>query len=320
MGRLERLIIVNTDTNYPEGIMNEIRTYESNLYEKYKDYVAKHDSITNQKELTGEQAQLVHKALNATFLNPKFKMKHFVSMGQITPYSTVKQWVLELKTMEENCETMESSIKRLIIQEDIVRLRIERETDPLTKRELELELEKASYDRRANGRRLATHYIEREQYIELIQEYLEGPDGKTPDGRSWMDVLGTPEEDYWEKHYWTIRLARQASMDIVAYGRISAGNMEAINELYDDHRNECLAIAHEMSLRLNSVSEGIRQHVHNQLMSNDPEYAAINNGNATPKDPNYVELDLSVHAQPPAQSSPQQPPKNNGELLDVYHP
>jgi hypothetical protein len=322
MGRLERLNIVNTDTNYLEDIMNEISKYESNLYEKYKDYVTKHEPITNQKELSQEDAKLVNMALNATFLNPKFKMKHFVSMGQITPFATVRQWVLELKTMEENCETMESMIRRLEIQEDIARLRIERETDPLNIRELQLELEKASYDRRANSRRLATHYIEREQYVELIKEYIEGPNGKTPEGKSWLDVLGTPEADYWEKHYWTVRLARQASMDVVAYGRISSGNMEAINELADDHRNECLALAHEMSLRLTSLSDSIRQHVHNELMINDPAYAAINRGSAAPKDPNYVELNLSVHGQAHNAEQPpsQQPPKNNGELLDVYHP
>jgi hypothetical protein len=58
-------------------------------------------------------------------------------------------------------------------------------------------------------------------------------------------------------------------------------------------------------------------------MVNDPAYAAVNRGSTAPKDPNYVELNLSVHGQAhnaEQTQPPQQPPKNNGELLDVYHP
>ena len=288
--------------------MSDIQKYNSNLWEKYSKYKNNDTSKTDISLLSQDQTNLVEKALNASFINPKFKMRHFVSMGQITPYGTVKQWMLELKTAEENCETFDMMIEKLTVQSEVLAIQISRESDILRKKELELELIKVKYDLRTNSRRQAQHYIEREQYIELLQEYLDSPNGKTPDGRSWIEVLGTPEEDKWEKHYWQIRLARQASMDVVAYGRISAGNMEAINQLMPTDRDECLAITHEMSLRLNSLNDGIKEVVHHQLMMNDPEYAKLN-GNK-PKDPNFVSLDVSVD-QPKA-------PTDDEEFLNVY--
>lgn len=288
--------------------MNELSKYDENLWERYGKYKTRDTAKTDVSLLKTDQLGLVEKALNATFINPKFKMKHFVSMGQITPYSTVKQWVLELKTAEENCETFDMMLDKLKLQAEVLEIRISREDDVLTKKELELELLKVKYDLRTNSRRHAQHYIERDQYIELIQEYLEGPNGKTPEGKSWLDVLGTPEEDKWEKHYWQVRLARQAAMDVVAYGRISAGNMEAINQLAAADRDECLALTHEMSLRLNSMNDDIRSQIHDQLMITDQDYARANG--KSPKDPNYVELDVSIKQHPAAGSE---------DLLDVYN-
>jgi hypothetical protein len=301
----------------------ELSTYqEADMFARYSKYKGNDELTTDTSNLSEEEKTLVKNALNQVFINPKFKMKHFTPMGQLTPYATLKQWLLELKTCEENLETFSSMIERLRLEIEILDLQIQRADDVLDQKHLQLEREKKRYDLNANKRRHASHYIERDHYIELINEYLEGPNGKTPDGRSWLEVYGTPEEEQWEKHYWTVRLARQGAMDVVSYGRISAGNLEAINQLFPDQRNDCLALCHEMSLRMEAMNDNIRKEVHKQLMMTDEEYARINQGIQAPRDANYVELDVSLRAHPLSEDvdATVRPTNNNEELLDVYRP
>lgn len=301
--------------------MNQLSNYTDNLHEKYNKFNTNHEVITISDELSDSDRSLVQNALNTTFLNPKYKLKNFVSMGKLTPYATIRQWLLELKTSEENLETMEYTFRKLNIQVEILELQIKKESDLLQKKQLELELEKIKYDLRANERRRKTHYVERKQYVDLINEYLEGPEGKTPEGKSWLEVFGNSvEEDRWEEHYWTVRLARQASMDIVSYGRISAGNMEAINQMPADQRNETLALSHEVSLRLDGLNENIRQQVHNHLLATDIEYAK--NKSAILRDPTEIKIEVAKDILGDRTDASVNPKEENNpeELLDVYRP
>jgi hypothetical protein len=301
--------------------MNQLSNYTDNLHEKYKQFDTEHEVITISDELSAEDRSLVQNALNTTFLNPKYKLKNFVSMGKLTPYATIRQWLLELKTSEENLETMEYTFRKLNLQVEILELQIQRESDILQKKQLELDLEKIKYDLRANERRRKTHYVERKQYVDLITEYLEGPEGKTPEGKTWLEVFGdSAEEDRWEEHYWTVRLARQASMDIVAYGRISAGNMEAINQMPAEQRNETLALSHEVSLRLDGLNENIRQRVHQHLLSTDAEYAK--NKSAILRDPTEIKIEVAKDVLGDHTAANIKPKEENNpeELLDVYRP
>ena len=145
--------------------MNQLSNYTDNLHEKYNKFNTNHEVITISDELSDSDRSLVQNALNTTFLNPKYKLKNFVSMGKLTPYATIRQWLLELKTSEENLETMEYTFRKLNIQVEILELQIKKESDLLQKKQLELELEKIKYDLRANERRRKTHYVERKQYV-----------------------------------------------------------------------------------------------------------------------------------------------------------
>ena len=299
---------------------NEIQQWSDNLFVKYAQYKSNDTASTNVKELSEDEKELVSRALNATFINPKFKMRHFVSSGQLTPYNTVKQWMLELKSIEEACENFEHMLKKFEIEKEILELRIAREQDDIERRVYQLELEKSTLQYKQNRRRLQQHYIEREQYVELLQEYLEGPNGKTPDGKSWLDVLGTPEEDYYEKEYWTVRLAKQAAMDMAAYGRIGAGNMDAITQLGPDQQKDTIALAHEVSLRVESVSNTLRNEVHNTLLQHDQNYAAMMQGK-TPTDLNKIEFNVNDMVPKSEESGVQNSNDNEqDDFLNVYNP
>jgi hypothetical protein len=302
--------------------MNEIQTYTEDLFQKYKEYSSSDKSQTENKYLSKEQLVLVEKALNSHFLNPKFKMKHFVTNGQLTPYSTIRQLLLELKAMEEATENFEYMLKKMELEKDGILLRLAVEKDQIQRNILELELLKNEKEYKQNKRRLAQNYIEREQYIQLIQEFKDGPDGKTPEGKDWLDVFGNMEEENkWEEHYWVVRLAKQAALDLTAYGRIGSGNMEAITQLGAGLQEQTIALTHEVSLKLEALNNGLRQEVHNKLLASDPEYRSLMQGKR-PEDLNKIEFNINDLVPITETFSDNQPKKNNSsdeDLLNVYN-
>lgn len=273
--------------------MNQIQTYTEDLFKKYKEYSTSDQAGTDTKHLSDAQLKVIEKALNSHFLNPKFKMKHFVTNGQLTPYSTIRQYLLELKAMEEATETFEYMLKKLELENEGIKLRLETNPSPIEKNILQLELLKNEKEYKQNRRRLAQNYIEREQYIQLIEEFKAGPDAKTPDGKDWItDVFGNMEEENkWEEHYWIVRLAKQAALDLVAYGRIGSGNMEAITQMGPELQEQTLALTHEVSLQLEALSNGLRQDVHEKLLTTDPHYRALMSGKR-PEDLNKIEFNI----------------------------
>lgn len=255
--------------------MSQIQKFESNLHEKYAAYKTQDKSSTDNKQLNSDQLSVLEMALNATWANPKFKMKHFVTSGQITPYSTLKQYMLELKTLEESFENFEYGINKLTLEVELLEITMKESKDPLKIKEAEIACLEKRHHLKQNRRRIHQLQIEREQYLELIKEFLEGPDGKTEDGRSLMEVFGTPEEDKYEKEYWTIRLARQAAMDISSYGTISAGNLDAIHQLPEDMCKQSIALAHHFSLANNNLSNELKSQVLESLTNSSENKSTV---------------------------------------------
>jgi hypothetical protein len=119
------------------------------------------------------------------------------------------------------------------------------------------------------------------------------------------------EENKWEEHYWVIRLAKQAALDIVSYGRVGSGNMEAITQLPDGLREQSMALTHEVSLHLEALSNGLRQEVHEKLLESDPHYRALMAGKR-PEDLNKIEFNIE-QLTPVPNNTPDQ------DLVNVYN-
>lgn len=266
--------------------MNEIEKYNANLFSKYDNFKTHDRETTESSQLSDDQKDLVSTALNGTFVNPKFKMKYFVTSGQITPYSTIKQYMLELKAIEESFENYERGIKKLGLEIELLELKLAEETNAVKLTEMKIELTDKEYHFRQNKRRIQQLHIEREQWIELIEEFNASPQGMLADGRPLMSVLGTPEEDIHEREYWMVRLARQAAMDLSAYGRISAGNLDAIYQMPQEMMVQSLALAHEMSLKAENLSNLLRNEMQNDLEKNDPQFKISHTIEETPDNKN----------------------------------
>ena len=194
--------------------------------------------------LSERDKELIKKSLNKEWTNPKFKLRWFVGQAQITPFAKFRQWLLEIKTKEEAIENMEYELAKHQVEiERFKRLR-DASTDDLDRRMAEIEmwnLERLLY---MSKRRIQDWYLERQHLVDLLKEFLDSDEAKLKDGsgRTYMDIIDTEEEDKFESEIWTNRLAKQAACDLIFYGRINSGNMDAILTMSAEQQAETLAL------------------------------------------------------------------------------
>ena len=229
-------------------------------YNQYKN-TRIHELFTNTENLTEEDKNLIKKCLPKEWTNPKFKIKYFIGEQQVTPFGKLRQWLLEIKIKEGTLAQQEFEVRKGNVKIKKIQRTIDNTTDPIDKEELQIELEQAKIDNMLFEDRLKDGYLERQHLIDCVNEFLDSEDGKLEDGRSLMDIIDTEEEELFEAHYWTLRLAKQAAMDISSFGRVGTGNMEAICNLTLEHQEQVLGIAHEIALNLEVKQNTMRQQI-----------------------------------------------------------
>ena len=160
---------------------------------------------------------------------PKFKLKHFVGGAQLTPFHNLKQLFLELKIRQDSFLHIEWEIARKKMEEMVEREKLANSTNDIEKQYIEIDLLNIVKDKKRHEDAQVGALKEKDARIELIREVCDGPQGTLPDGTKLMDVFGNKElEEELERQHWVTRLAKQASMEMLAYGKIGTGNMDAI--------------------------------------------------------------------------------------------
>jgi len=221
---------------------------------------------TNTAFLTEEQRQLIAQSLNQKWVIPEFKVKNFIGNAQITPYAKIKQYLLELNTRESAVEAMEYEVQKIAFEIEIQQELKAETPSPAQKKLHDLEIIKLERVQRKSLVRLRDSYIERDLYLKLIEEFNNTPEGYDEQGRRLMDLIDIPEEaEKLERHYWTLRLAKQTALDMIAYGRAGVGNMEAVSMLETDQQYEVMQIACDYfvrnEMRTNSLLSNINENI-----------------------------------------------------------
>lgn len=205
--------------------------------------------------------KLLEKAESVSFALPKYKAENFVGGAQITPYAKLKQWLLELRGREDIVEHLEYTVKKQELEIQIQEESKEFITDPKRKQLIDLTIADMNIDLRKFLRNLKDAYIERQGFVDLIKDFLNSEDAKLPDGSNLIDVIGNKElEHKYEHEYWTVRMAKQAMLDMVAYGRIGTGNLDSILMMEPEQQKQVLSLASSYTVFIDKNM--------NQLMSN----------------------------------------------------
>lgn len=282
--------------------------------------------MTDTTMLSEEERALLEKAHNKEWGLPKFKARWFVGEASLTPFAKLRQYMLELKSREGAIEAIEYEIAKFEVEQEMYERDAANETDELKKKLLNIEALKVQKDANRSRVRVADYYKERNQFITLIEELLESDEGKLPDGRSLLDAIDTPQEEELEYHYWTVRLARQAALDMSAYGRIGAGNLEAILMCAPEQQTEIIALANHLNLTYDKRQDLIRQEMAQRLGMDTGKQLYIGQldpdliNAAIDADRAEIEQELQNKMQQPQQGNLSGPTTNEAaELNNVYN-
>jgi hypothetical protein len=143
------------------------------------------------------------------------------------------------------------------IEVELEKQKLEFLNDELKKELVELTIKDFAIDLRKYDRTFRDAIRERDSVVKLIKEFLDSDEGKLPDGSSFATVFEKPElMDQYEHEYWTIRMAKQAMLDMIAYGRIGTGNLDSILMMDEKQQQEVLALTAHYTV---SVDKNINQ-------------------------------------------------------------
>jgi hypothetical protein len=253
--------------------------------------------------------KLIERALNKEWTNPKYKLRWFVGQQQITPFSKFRQWLLELKSKEESLENMEYEIAKLQVEFERYKRMRDNSNDDLDRRLAEIEMWKTERSIYMSKRRIQDWYLERQHLLDLINEFMASEEFNLPDGsgRTYMDILDTEEEDIYESQYWTNRLAKQAACDMIFYGRIGTGNMDAILSMSPEQQAETFALTMNFSTQLQSYQMKLQSEATRMLQM---EQGVDNKSLTTPAPAGYVNSSL--------QQDNTSQDNSSEDLLNVY--
>lgn len=239
---------------------------------------------SNKEHLTDNDVKSLEVAINQQWSMPKFKARHFVGNSQIHPYAKFKQFLMELNTREEVCETMEYNMVITELEMEIAKQELDALPEGLDKKKQELIYHRALKDFRMNERRMRDCYQERQHYLELVEEFKASKDNILPSGEFLTDKLGDPEfEEEMEHQYWTVRLAKQVALDYCQYGRPSSGNLDSILMLGGDQQNHVLSLASDLFTRVEARNNMFLEDAHKKMTLGykEGELAQLSNINIT---------------------------------------
>lgn len=203
-----------------------------------------YEFATDKSGLSERNLELLQLAVDTDHGTPLFKIRHFVGDAQITSYAKYKQILLELRAREEIIEQTLVTIEKNKATIELAREQIEEATSPARKKLAELDFISNTNDLMKTERRLSMAYTERENFLKVLDEMYETGQAYLADGTDMREAIGnTALDDQLEAEHWTYRLAKQAALDIMAYGHIGTGNMEAISMLNSEQAKDTLQLA-----------------------------------------------------------------------------
>jgi len=209
----------------------------------------KDDEVVIEKMTDTELIEFANNEVDSSV--PKFKLKHFVGGAQLTPFHNLKQLFLELKIRQDSFLHIEWEIARKKMEEMVEREKLANSTNDIEKQYIEIDLLNIVKDKKRHEDAQVGALKEKDAILELIRELCDGPQGTLPDGTKLMDVFGNKElEEELERQHWVTRLAKQASMEMLAYGKIGTGNMDAIAMMAPKEIAECLQLTSDYTVRV----------------------------------------------------------------------
>jgi len=225
--------------------MNEIKLYsdfESNL------------------QLNDLDKKILEGALNLNSGQSKYQSEQFVANSQLTPYRMIKQCLLELEARHHSYFNITNKLKRKKIEVKIAKRKISETTDNLEKELILVDIEDMEHDIDIWTKKIKQAEEEIEIYLNMVK--------KIADNNNELLEKSFTYDHEEERKYWITRIAKQAAMDMIAYGRIGSGNMDSIAMMPEDDQVMALATTIQYNERLTKALTKISKSVSQGLLEN----------------------------------------------------
>lgn len=211
-------------------------------------------------ELDEKGKEIMLGALNMSSNQSEYQNKFFVTASQLTPYRMLKQCMLEIEARHHSWYNVKNKHKRKLIEIQMAKRDLEQIRDPLAKQLLEVDIEDMENDCRIWERKLLQAEDEMLGFINQVKQ-IAGDDEEL-----LKKAFSYDEEE--ERQYWVTRMAKQAAMDMVSYGRIGSGNMDSIAMMPEEDQIMTLATTLQYNERLMNGLNQISQAVSQGLLEN----------------------------------------------------
>jgi len=215
--------------------------------------------------------EILDGALNLNSGQSQYQSEHFVADSQLTPYRKLKQCLLELETRHHSWHNINNSLKRKLVEIKIAKKQLQETTDELQKELISVDIEDMEHDVKVWNRKIKQASEEVKVFIDLVKK-ISGGD------KEMLKKAYTYDHEE-ERKYWVTRMAKQAAMDMISYGRIGSGNMDSIAMMPEEDQIETLATTIQYNERLTQGLKEIAGAVHEGLLENKgaiPEYDVPN--------------------------------------------
>lgn len=224
--------------------------------------------MTDTSTLSEKEKSVLDLAMQVEHGTPMFKIRHFVGDAQITRYAKYKQLLLEIRAREEVIEQTLVTLEKNKAHIEEVKEMIEHSKSTATRKKLEWDLTSHINDVAKTERRLAMAYKERGYFLKALTEMYETGEAYLEDGTDLHKAM-TDERliEQLEAEHWTYRLGKQAALDLIAYGHIGTGNLEAISMMTEEQAVRTLQLAmtysHSVKKALGTMEQTIIDAIEN---------------------------------------------------------
>ncbi len=177
----------------------------------------------------------------------KFQIRHFVVGEPAHLMHQIRQVVMEIDVREASLHKFKYEAEKRTLQLQLKKETLEKEQANLSETEIQLrqlEIKHEQWKIASQERTLTGHQRDLKYLYDILEELTEDVDVD-----NMLDHFDELDEEYWVK-----RLAKQAAVDMATTGRISAGNLAAIElmpqNLQVEALKEAVYLSHQSTQRI----------------------------------------------------------------------
>jgi len=210
---------------------------------------------------------IVQKALTHPFPQTEFQCEHFVAGSHATKYRQVRQVLLEISTRKHSLDKLDISLRKTKLELSRKESEIEKCEDPFDKELLIIERDDLLLDVEQWNKRIVQANME----IKYFLDYIKRNCGTVDEANEFFEL--NAEEEH---KYWIARMAKQTSVDLLAYGRVGAANIDSILMMSDADQAKTLNAAIRYAGAIDSGMERMKLGAEAEIKYMEGEVPAAN--------------------------------------------